>query len=407
MLVLIAKHVQWALAYADDYSMYSVSDWLINYEAGFVRRGLLGQLLFDAYQLWPFNVRVFILSLPLVFSPLLFALLFKVFYKEGWPPTVVFTVCCMGAFSFSPAVRRDYLVLIMAGLIFFLVSRWLSTKGRGRRTALFVAFTMLSFVLVLCYEPAVFIAFPLLFLAVKKEYGLRRTLLLAMPVVFVCAVVFLSRGGTAMAETIWQSWSPCFQRFPFPGGDGSVGLGVGALGWDMLPTFSFHLRMAYIGTDPLWLTALLIVYMLAGTYYLVVNLDVAMIPFWPKLPAHAATTPPFGHPYVFDARGMGNVLLLQFLAMLPMFTVLSCDWGRNICLCTVSTFFLLHFFPNATALLPYIDKVTTRLLPIFGRFRLFRSPLFYVFVALTVPMPLSEAPRLADSVVGIFLILLS
>lgn len=392
--VLFFKHGQWACAFLPDYQTFAVSDWFINYEAGFVRRGLLGQLLYEAYQVSAFNVRVFILSLPFVFSPLLLALLLWVFRQEHWPPTVLFTSCCLGATFLTSDVRRDYLVLIMVFFIFLLATRWL----HRRHWPSLCVFMLLSVTLLLTYEPAAFIAFPLLFVVLFK----RQVFLPVFPIALVGLVVFTSKGDPGMAQAIWQSWEPCLRDYRIPNGHDGIGLGVAALGWDMLETFLFHLRLAYIGFSPSLLTVPLIVYMLAGTYYLVVCLEVPQIPFWPATRGSAA----MGGQASSSARGLSNVLLLQFLFMLPMFTVLSCDWGRNITLCTVSAFFLMHFFPDAAGVAPPVDRVTTSLLTVIDRYRLLRSPVFYAFVALTVPMPLSEAPHLEDSMLGILLTLI-
>ncbi len=399
--VLFVKHGQWALQCVPDYLTYAVSDWLINYEAGFVRRGLLGQLLFEAWQVHPFNVREFVLLLPFVFSPLLMALLLMVFYKERWQPMVIFTVCCLGSTFLASTVRRDYLVLVMVFFVFMAMSQWL----RHRRWIDLCAFFLLSVTLVLIYEPSVFITFPLLFVILR-----RKAVLLALPIVLACLAVFTSRGDAAMAQTIWQSWEPCFLRYPYPSDNSGIGLGVEALGWNVFDTFAFHLRLAYVGIKPSLLTIPLICYMLAGTYYLMVCHDVAKVPFWPRRPENPvvpAKGSADGEVQSSAMLGLSNVLLFQFVAMLPMFTVLSCDWGRNITLCCVSTFFMLHFFPNAGNQIPHLAKVSKPLLSLFDRHRWLRSPYLYVFVALTIPMPISEAPQFGDSILGLLIALLT
>ena len=37
---------------------FGISDWLINYESGFVRRGLVGQLLLTLYNTCPFDIGI-------------------------------------------------------------------------------------------------------------------------------------------------------------------------------------------------------------------------------------------------------------------------------------------------------------------------------------------------------------
>jgi hypothetical protein len=38
------------------YETFGISDWLINYQGGFLRRGLAGEVLWRLYQLHPYNV---------------------------------------------------------------------------------------------------------------------------------------------------------------------------------------------------------------------------------------------------------------------------------------------------------------------------------------------------------------
>lgn len=376
VLVLWSKHAQWAFWYLNSYQEYCVSDWLINYRGGFVRRGFLGQLFWDAFRIFPFDVRKFILSLPFIFSPILLIILLKIFHQRRWSPIVLFTFCCFGATFFSPNIRRDYWVLIMVFAIFFMASRWIS----NRRRIFLWGYLLLSTLTIISYEPVIFIFLPIFFFVIKK----RLLVWLLTPVVFA---TFLSKGNAETAQVIWQSWEPLFEAYP-AGDDNNMGLGVEALGWRLLPTMLFHLRMAYIGLKPSFMTLPLTIYLLAGTYYLMTHFSVVRFPIWKT------------HPY--SDRALSNVLIFQTLSMLPMFTILSCDWGRNITLTCISTFLLLHFFPNAPRSMPRIDRISNGLLTIIDRYKIFKSPCFYIFVALTIPVPLSEAPHLGDSLLGIF-----
>ena len=53
-----------------EYSEWQYSDWLINYQGGFIRRGLVGEILFKIYRI--FNIDLDILVLITVFSLILF-----------------------------------------------------------------------------------------------------------------------------------------------------------------------------------------------------------------------------------------------------------------------------------------------------------------------------------------------
>ena len=53
-----------------EYSEWQYSDWLINYQAGFVRRGFIGEILFQIYS--NLNIRLDILVLIFVFILIIF-----------------------------------------------------------------------------------------------------------------------------------------------------------------------------------------------------------------------------------------------------------------------------------------------------------------------------------------------
>jgi len=57
-------------------SKYVFTDWLINYEGGFVRRGLLGQLIFDISNIFNFDIK----SIILFFQVTIYSVYFFIFY---------------------------------------------------------------------------------------------------------------------------------------------------------------------------------------------------------------------------------------------------------------------------------------------------------------------------------------
>lgn len=64
VILFMALH---SVIYPFDYVRYEVSDWLINYQGGFVRRGLIGELLLQLEHIRPYNVRHAILGIEIIF----------------------------------------------------------------------------------------------------------------------------------------------------------------------------------------------------------------------------------------------------------------------------------------------------------------------------------------------------
>ena len=56
VLMCFAKLVGY-FTYSYDYKSFEISDWLINYEGGFVRRGVMGEIIYILYTYIPFSVK--------------------------------------------------------------------------------------------------------------------------------------------------------------------------------------------------------------------------------------------------------------------------------------------------------------------------------------------------------------
>lgn len=80
-----------------NYREWGISEWLINYQGGFVRRGLLGQVLFLLYQLHPFNLRFALLTISVLTSFLFLILIVRIFIRRGWSMAILLLGCCFFA----------------------------------------------------------------------------------------------------------------------------------------------------------------------------------------------------------------------------------------------------------------------------------------------------------------------
>ena len=94
-----------------NHRFWEISEWLINYEGGFVRRGICGQLLWALEQWHPFDVRVAITVICLLASAAMLWVIFRLFRREGWALLVVPTGFFLGYTLFSLFGRSDYISL--------------------------------------------------------------------------------------------------------------------------------------------------------------------------------------------------------------------------------------------------------------------------------------------------------
>lgn len=346
-----------------------VSDWLINYQAGFVRRGLPGQVLYMIYQAHPFNVPQAVLAIVAVSSVLLVALMVRIFIKKGWSAAILPLGCCFFFIFLSTSQRKDSLLLLLTYCIFVTYKRYLHSRGLGT----WLIFFALSAIMLLSHEASFFFCFPILAVYAYRynvshsdattiadtsmKARLTKTLMPMAPVAVVMGAVCLCKGNMPTAVAIWHSWSDAFAQFP----DGihdyaytmaNIGDNVEALSWKLLSAARLHLTVNLFGVlevaDGPWniligLPGLVVLFVM--TYYLVTHLNTVRIGKYKM----ANDT----------AREISNTLLLQLVFMLPMFTILSCDYGRTIPYWVLSTLMAVACFGRLD--IAALDRLTERI----------------------------------------------
>ena len=99
--IVIRSIVMGGVYYTSDYRSYGVSEWLINCEGGFVRRGIIGQLLYYIEQLQLYDVRTCIMIICIISSIIILCLTLQIFRKEGWALLILPTGFVFGFTLFS------------------------------------------------------------------------------------------------------------------------------------------------------------------------------------------------------------------------------------------------------------------------------------------------------------------
>lgn len=366
-----------------DFREWEISDWLINYEAGFVRRGLIGELLFFLYGLIEYDVRWFILIVVSLSSLLMLYLLARMFVKEDWLYVIIPTGLCVGYTLFNIWSRRDMISLIFTYYIFMIYSQ---NREQGFvRIKTIILFYILSILSILMHEACFFYTFPILVydyytLMKMKYFSERKSLIKVLSYflpIFICFIaVTTNKGSSVISAKIWESWSEMFLAYS-PNTVSDVGLGVDALKWSLADAAKHHLTASYIGVSnpslwkiPLMVSNFVLVYFL----YSRINRN----RFFPK--------------YALQSNDclqiqLSNVILFQFVCMIPMFTVLSCDWGRTIPYWGLSSLFFYHHLHDKVVFPSGINTISTLIQKNIDRVSWFNSFWFYVLILLLTPIP--------------------
>ncbi|MBD5232456.1 MAG: hypothetical protein HDS66_09965 [Bacteroidales bacterium] len=286
-------------------TQYTYTEFLINFEGGFVRRGLMGQGLFE------FCKAVGVGPIPVIiaFSVIMYAAVAIFFFRKfrerklnWWYLLLPFT---LGMTVYI--IRKDYLTYGLTILILYAL--------RSRQTSplkIFLAEMLMIFGLFV-HEAYLFYGIPICLLALyTTDTGrLNKIVCTAIPVITFLILSYF-KGNLTVAHAIYDSWVPVINRPDFVyTGDNSIG----AIGWDTLETFRSHFRQNFYVTDLGWTGLISRPVNQVVIYYFLVN-------FLYVLPGKGARFTKA------DQTAFSAVYLLMAICLLPMFTVLSCDIDR-------------------------------------------------------------------------------
>lgn len=381
VIIFMALHT---VLYPFDYLRYEVSDWLINYQGGFVRRGLIGELLLQLEHIMPYNVRHAIVGIEIISYVLFFIVTFRIFIKYRWSLlAAMFPVACVT--QSIGCYRRDFMMLCLCALTFYLFFKYLKEK---KKPLLVFSVAVMSLSIII-YEPVFFVLVPVLVLQYWYACGERKWLKTVLAFTLPTACMLLScvySGNGAQADAIWQSWMPYMTADGYNPADG-MGLAVNFLKFTNDYVFKMHLESSFGDNVPLSVATLIIVLSLA--FFLCTNV--------PQINKMQKTVTRNGY-----ADKLGRILIFQLLMQLPLFTVLSTDYGRTLPMSLYTSFFLFHYSHangikiNVT---PPLEKAADRLTGLLNRAPVCGNPYFYILVILVFPFQMFMPSLWRDNII--------
>lgn len=389
--MLVAWSANWAFF---TYAHYPLDDWMINYEGGFVRRGLIGQILYELYQIQAYPLQILVMLIIILCLVAFIALVIRLYIHEKWSLASLTAIPFLGAAIATPTFfRRDFLMLIAVYCVFYALKKFWEKKTYGW----WLCIQCLAVFSILSHEATFFFMLPIMvwvhWMHLKQQnVTLLKVVndvcvLFLLPTIAMMACV-LYKGNIDVVTAIWRSWEPCMNMYPLPGDITSLDNGVNALLWDTYATFKKHFVANF--TVEFWKQApwipsypfLLLSYIMV--YFLVVKMNAVDLR-WNLLEA-------------FDSVVMSNVLLLQFFFLLPMFTVLSCDVTRVTSYWIFSSLFAYHFFRDRALYPMCLTRLSESILQVMQDRKCLSSPWTYMLVLWTLPMEGVGGPTLFSSV---------
>jgi hypothetical protein len=323
---------------------WQITEWLINYQGGFVRRGLPGEILFRLHNLTGIDTyRVIVITCLIAY--LIFIWFFvNAFNKKGLPLMILPFVFFLGGPIINDFwVRKDVIIMLI-----FISSVYLSvTKSKWR----FVLINVLLIIGVLSHEMIGFFALPVLLIIFFNEARSKEQSRWLGPIIKSCftlapaIITFLMclyfKGSLLTATSIWDSWKdikfphqlvtvsnvpPSINTYALPGAINGLtwslkqGLSVGI---DTLKNFHYGIYAPLA-----WLIILTMIYLI------LTNLD--------KINGGLIQKSGFND---ITRSNITNTLIFQFIFIVPLF-IIGWDYGRWVFFWVSSSFAILVLIPG-------------------------------------------------------------
>ena len=327
---------------------WQINEWLINYQGGFVRRGLLGEAIFQLYNYTGISPYITILLLCVSAYLLLLVFFVKAFLKKNYPIFILPFVYFLGGPVINDfLVRKDVLMILV-----FIEVVSLSINKNVKTLALANLFLITG---LLIHEEIGFFGFPILLLMYADDnprfdrsvFLWIKSIMVSVtklsPSLLVFCLCVYNKGSLTISNLIWNSWKPI--AFPIQSKTNyKIPTAIDGLSWplkkgllllvDTMKNFNGN-----IYAPMAWSIIIVLI------YYLLTNTD--------KLPQKIAKQ----KSNKINKESISNILIFQFLCVIPLF-ILGQDYGRWIFLWVTSSFAIIILIPEEQLEILFPDFIT-------------------------------------------------
>ena len=191
-----------------EYSEWQYSDWLINYQGGFIRRGLVGEILFKIYRI--FNIDLDILVLITVFSLILFISFLLVKTIHHINNNLDILIFLSPGFFLYPLMnsevvgRKDILMISAIGFFCFFGNR-IKKNFLLITLIFFLILTSLSHTGFLFYSPYLIFIYYLIMKKKKIHISFFKKIILSITLILMFSLILLNQGNQLQVEEICNS----------------------------------------------------------------------------------------------------------------------------------------------------------------------------------------------------------
>lgn len=217
-----------------------ISEFLINYQGGFVRRGMVGELLYQICKPLTINPTYVIVPVCIVSILMFIYILFKYFRREHLCLWILPTYYACGGADY---IRKDFIIMLFVFWVFREIPKTLAGKNN-------TAYVILLLGLLLnIHEASFFIVYPALFVYIlfaksnNAKLWVRCAIIVAPVIIMLVLCVF--KGSQECCKSIFESWD-----YAYPNALAGIepdykANAIIALAWETLPTVKWHLHLNF------------------------------------------------------------------------------------------------------------------------------------------------------------------
>ncbi len=321
-----------------EYSDWQYADWLINYQGGFIRRGLTGEILFQIYNIT--NIKLDLLILLFVWSILFLITFFLIkslkYLNNSRLDTLIFL---SPGFFIYPIMnseiigRKDILLFAAVGILVF-YERNFKSKFLLLYLVTTIFYISLSHSGLLFYIPYLIFLFILIKINRNEKIDFREILIILISTTFVLFFIYSNQGSKFQVIEICNSiknfvLENCQNRAQF--------------GWLSTPVeehMKFKTRSNLDNYVLFYLVSLVLVFIFIGIKL-----------FFSKFETYSSNLNKIRPLYI---------LLVLFFLTLPVY-ILGYDWGRYISMSYYCSFFIYIFCIKKKMIIFDISKTKLKL----------------------------------------------
>jgi len=325
------------------HNSWQITEWLINYRGGFVRRGLPGEIIHFASAQTGIHANHIAISL----SILLFILLIIILIKKASgriPAILILSPIILGSAANQGFVmRKDVLVILL-----FIVCMSI-LKSKLTHTTKILLINITACIAILSHESFFFFGAPYLIFInslnhknlIGNEINEIRSLILSsihfLPTIIIFfLLVTIFHGDATTAKAINSSWISLWRYInPNEIGDENPCAAIDAIQWPVKQGLALSFSVFTSKSIFFWLLTIV------TCIYLTLTIP--------------DETPPNGPRHTHNRNKFAAILTMQIICISPLF-VLGWDFGRWIFLWTVSSIVIYLYDFNQPFLLEAISK---------------------------------------------------